>query len=93
MSIQLAPEIETRLRAEAAGLGISVDALITNGVEAYLRRRVSLRDRSAETRWASHPDAQFIRKSLVLQGSHVAASGLIPVSPDKQKSFAGSWIN
>ena len=67
MSIQLAPEIEAGLRAEAAALGISVDALIAGAVKAYLHdgpspvpRRVPSGDRAAEMKWASHPDAQFI---------------------------------
>ena len=34
MSIQLAPEVEAGLRAEAAALGISVDALIASAVRA-----------------------------------------------------------
>ena len=85
MSIQLAPEIEAGLRAEAAALGISVDALIAHAVKAYLgdgtpsaARRVPSRDRSAEMTWASHPDAQFIGKWVVLQGSQVIASGSDP---------------
>lgn len=85
MSIQLAPEIEAGLRADAAALGISVDALIASAVKSYLRdgastapRRVSSRDRSAEMTWASHPDAQFIGKWVVLQGGHVVATGSDP---------------
>jgi hypothetical protein len=81
MSIQLAPEIEAGLRAEAAALGIGVDALIASAVKAYLHdapRRVVSRDRSAEMTWASHPDAQFIGKWVVLQGDRVAASGSDP---------------
>ena len=85
MSIQLAPEIEAGLRAEAAALGISVDSLIVNAVKAYLgdlppsaTRRVPSRDRSAEMTWASHPDAQFIGKWVVLRGGHVVASGSDP---------------
>lgn len=85
MSIQLAPEIEAGIRAEAAALGISVDALIAGAVKAFLRdgttaaaRRVSSRDRSAEMAWASHPDAQFIGKWVVLQGAQVVATGSDP---------------
>ena len=85
MSIQLAPEIEAGLRAEAAALGISVDALVGNAVKAWLRdgtpstaRSVSSRDRSAEMKWASHPDAQFVGNWVVLQGRQVVASGSDP---------------
>ncbi len=85
MSIQLTPEIEAGLRAEAAALGMSVDALIANAVKAYLRNGTptapgvaSSRDRSAEMTWASHPEAEFIGKWVVLQGGHVVASGSDP---------------
>jgi hypothetical protein len=85
MSIQLAPDIEAGLRAEASALGISVDALVARAVRAYLRdgtpaapSQVSSRDRSAEMTWASHPDAQFIGKWVVLQGGQVLASGPDP---------------
>jgi hypothetical protein len=37
MSIQLAPDIEAGLRAEAVALGMSVDTLIASAVKAYLR--------------------------------------------------------
>jgi hypothetical protein len=85
MSIQLAPDIEAGLRAEAAALGISVDALIASAVKAYLRdgvptppRQMSSHERSAEMTWATHPDAQFIGKRVVLQGDQVVASGSDP---------------
>jgi hypothetical protein len=85
MSIQLAPDIEAGLRAEAAALGISLDALIACAVKAYLGdgtpsapRRVGSRDRTAEMTWASHPDAQFIGKWVVLQGGQVVTSGSDP---------------
>jgi hypothetical protein len=85
MSIQLAPEIEAGLRAEAAALGISVDALIASAVKAYLGdgaatspRSAPVRDRTAEMAWASHPDPEFIGKWVVLQGGHVIASGRDP---------------
>ena len=85
MSIQLAPEIEAGLRAEAAALGMSVDALIANAVRAYLRNGTPTapgpavsRDRSAEMKWASQRDAQFVGKWVVLQGGDVVASGSDP---------------
>lgn len=85
MSIQLAPEFEAGLRAEADALGVSVDVLIANAVNAYLRegtpyaaRQAPSRDRAAEMTWASHPDAQFSGKWVVLQGDHVVASGSDP---------------
>jgi len=58
MSIQLAPDIEAGLRAEAAARGMDVDALIATAVKAYLREtpspsvptthRVPARARSAD---------------------------------------------
>ncbi|HKD08056.1 MAG TPA: DUF5678 domain-containing protein [Bryobacteraceae bacterium] len=85
MSIQLAPEIEAGLRAEAAALGISIDALIANAVKAYLgsgtlstAHSVPSRDRSAEVKWASRPDAQFVGKWVVLEGNRVITSGSDP---------------
>ena len=85
MSIQLAPEIEAGLRAEADALGMSVDALVVNAVKAYLREGVWAGphgtpscDRSAEMAWASHPDPQFIGKWVVLQGGNAVASGSDP---------------
>lgn len=86
MSIQLSPDIEAGLRAEADARGIGVDALIATAVYAYLREttaplrttRVPSRDRSPEMAWASSPDAQFVGKWVVLEGRQVVASGLNP---------------
>lgn len=86
MSIQLAPDIEAGLRAEAAARGMDVDALVATAVKAYLREtpsvsapsRVASRDRSAEMTWASSPDAQFFGKWVVLEGRQVIASGTNP---------------
>ena len=88
MSIQLAPDIEAGLRAEAAARGMDVDALISTAVKAYLRetpstpvlttRRGLARTRSAEMTWASSPDVQFFGKWVVLEGAQVVASGSNP---------------
>lgn len=84
MSIQLAPEIEAGLRAEAAARGVDVDTLIANALKDYLWKAsspshpVKLRDRSAEMAWAASPDAQFRNKWVVLDGSQVIASGSDP---------------
>ncbi len=88
MSIQLAADVEAELRAEAAARGMDVDLLIATAVKAYLReatvqpvpasRQVPSRDRSAEMAWAARPDAQFIGKWVVLEGSDVVASGSSP---------------
>jgi hypothetical protein len=88
MSIQLAPDIEARLRAEAAARGMDAGAMIALAVKAYLRdtptpsvpttRRVASRTRTDEMAWASHPDARFVGKWVVLEGGQVAASGSNP---------------
>ena len=84
MSIQLAPDIEAGLRAEAALRGVDVDSLIAVAVKAYLRdmpaspRRVPYRARAAEMAWAANPDTRFAGKWVVLNGSSVAASGSDP---------------
>ena len=88
MSIQLAPDIEAGLRAEAAARGMDVDALIATAVKAYLGetptppvptpRRAPSRARSAEMAWASSPDTQFSGKWVVLEGGQVVASGSNP---------------
>jgi Family of unknown function (DUF5678) len=87
MSIQLAPEVEAGLRANAAALGVTVDDLIATAVKAYLRDgtgasstrpRIPSSDRSAELAWAANPDAAFAGKWVVLQGSEIIASGSDP---------------
>lgn len=88
MSIQLAPDIEAGLRAEAAARGMDVSALIATAVKVYLRetqpppvatpRRVPSRARSAEMVWASRPDPRFLGKWVVLEGGQVVASGSNP---------------
>jgi hypothetical protein len=84
MSIQLAPDIEAGLRAEAAARGMDLDALIATAVGAFLRgappitRRAPTRDRSVEIAWAASPNAQYLGKWVVLEGSHVVASGSNP---------------
>jgi hypothetical protein len=86
MSIQLAPDIEARLRTAAAARGMNVDTLIVAAVRSYLREapappvsgQAPSRDRSAEMAWAASPDAQFFGKWVVLEGSQVVASGSNP---------------
>jgi hypothetical protein len=93
MSIQLAPDVEIGLRAEAAARGMEVDVLIGKAVRAYLleapareapappvptSRQVTFRDRSAEMAWAASPDLQFAGKWVVLEGGHVLASDSDP---------------
>lgn len=90
MSIQLAPEIEAGLRAEAAARGVSMATLITEAVGAYLGKKAfstippgssrsgSYRDRRAEMAWASNPNPQCFGQWVVLEGSDVIAAGSEP---------------
>ncbi len=87
MSIQLAPEIEAGLRAEAAARGVSLDVLIATAVKAWLREGTGTptvfpaalsNNRSAEIAWAANPDARFAGKWVVLHGNEVIASGSNP---------------
>ena len=85
MSIQLAPDSEAGLLAEAAGRGIDVTTRISAAVRAYLgetpvaaiRPRPSC-PRAAELAWASRPEDRYIGQWVVLEGSRVVASGPNP---------------
>jgi hypothetical protein len=61
MSIQLAPEIEAGLRAEAATRGVSEDVLVAEALATSQYRR-------AEMRWAANPDPQLAGEWVVLEG-------------------------
>ena len=104
MSIQVAPDVEIGLRAEAAARGIEVDVLIGKAVRAYLReaptrevlalsvptsRQVTFRDRSAEMAWAASPDLQFVGKWGVLEGREVVASDSDPKRPYEEVRARG----
>jgi hypothetical protein len=83
MTIQLPPEIEAGLRAEAAALGVPVTEVVAKAVGAYLResgtrkhvRRAPYEDRHAEMAWAARPDPRFVGKWVVLEGGQVIVSG------------------
>jgi hypothetical protein len=86
MSIQLSPDMEAGLRAEAAARGVSVDALVAEAVGSYLKknggpgriRSVPFQERRAEMAWAAKPDPQYVGKWVVLEGSEVLAAGADP---------------
>jgi hypothetical protein len=89
MSIQLAPEIEAELRAEAEARGVSMATLIIEAVAAYFRKtnpslvpqvstRVQFRDRRAEMAWAAKPNPDYFGKWVVLEGNEVIAAGSEP---------------
>jgi hypothetical protein len=83
MSIQLAPEVEAIVRAQAAARGVKPESLIAEAVEAFthapsMPRLRSSRTRSAEMAWAADPDPQYFGKWVVLEGSRVIGSDSDP---------------
>jgi hypothetical protein len=83
MTIHLAPEIESGLRAEAAATGVPVAEIVARAVDAYLHksgtrkdvRRVPCEERQAEMAWSASPDPRFVGKWVVLEAGQVIASG------------------
>jgi len=85
MIVQLAPDLEAGIRAEAAARGVDVDTLIATAVQAYVReapapvsRPDPWRSRSAELGWAASPAPEYFGKWVVLERGEVAASGSDP---------------
>ncbi len=83
MTIDLAPEIETELRAQADILGIPVTEIVAKALDAYLQnsrqgdgvRSGPRSERRAEMAWAARPDSRFIGQWVVLEGDQVVANG------------------
>jgi hypothetical protein len=88
MSIQLSPEIEAGIRAEAAARGMDINTLIATAFKVFLgevtapavprSRPAPSRDRAAEMTWAANPDPRFFGTWVVLRGGEVVASGSNP---------------
>lgn len=84
MTIELTPEVEAGLRARASEIGVSPEALAEEAVKNYVRktpprvRTVPYKDRTAEMRWAAHPDPRYNGQWVVLEGDQVVASGADP---------------
>jgi hypothetical protein len=83
MSIDLAPETERSIRAEADARGVPIAKLVTQAVEAYVRNNkvnsfASGDDYRLEMAWAAKPDPKFFNHWVVLQGDQVVASGPDP---------------
>jgi hypothetical protein len=85
MIVQLAPDIEAGIRAEAAARGVDVDTLIATAVQEYVREAAApvllpepSGGRSAELAWAARPAPEYFGKWVVLEGDEVAASGSDP---------------
>lgn len=85
MSIQLAPEIEDGLRAEAAARGVSVDRVMREALDLYrshqhdrlppVAHRGHQADRLRETAWVTNPDLQYCGEWVALEGDEVVAHG------------------
>ena len=83
MSLQVAPEIEAKVREVAAARGVSVDIVLDEALRLLERRRnapVSRRvppgkDRSREMDWVVKPDLRYVNECVVLEGSEVVAHG------------------
>jgi hypothetical protein len=78
MSIQLAPDVEAGLRAEAEARGVTVDTLVAAAVDSYLAkasRPTQNDDRSAEMRWSENPPSDYHGQWVALEGGNVVAAG------------------
>ena len=82
MSLQVAPEIEARVREVAAARGVSVDAVLDEALrllqkrrDAPVSRRVPEVDSSREMAWIAKPDLQYVNQWVALDGSDVVAHG------------------
>jgi hypothetical protein len=84
MSIQLAPEVEAALRAEATARGVSVEVILTEAFKIYETQQkraqihsalTPLKDRSVEIAWTVHPDSRYGGEWVALEGSEVIAHG------------------
>ena len=85
MSLQVAPEIEARVREVAAARGVSVDAVLDEALQLLQKRRdapvsrrvAAVEDRSREMAWVSKPDMQYVNEWVVLVGDQIAFHGPI----------------
>ena len=83
MIIELAPELEQSIRAEADARGVPVADLVVEAVEAYVRNNkhnpsTTSDDYRLEMAWAANPDPNFSHQWVVLRGDQVVASGPDP---------------
>lgn len=91
MSIDLTPEFEAMLRAEANARGMELNALIAEAVAAYLGLSPSSQAsiRAAEMAWLEHPDHRYLGRWVVLEGDRVVVSGADPKSLYEHARAAG----
>ena len=91
MSIDLTPEFEAKLRAEAKARGIELNALIAEAVAAYLELSPSSQTgiRAAEMAWLERPEHKYLGRWVVLEGDRVVVSGADPKSLYEDARAAG----
>ena len=82
MSLQVAPEIEAKVREAAAARGVSVDVVLDEALQllqkrrdAPVVRRVPEIDSSREMAWIAKPDLQYVNQWVALDGDQVVAHG------------------
>ena len=84
MGIQLTPEFEAGLRAEAAARGVSEESVLREALNFYRQeragkppalRRVPFNDRRREIAWTLKPDLRFSGEWVVIEGNEVVAHG------------------
>jgi hypothetical protein len=81
--LQIAPEIEARVRQEAAARGVSVDRVLNEALKLYqdrhelpvVRRVPDFQDSTREMAWAANPDLQYVNEWVALEGDQVIAHG------------------
>lgn len=85
MSIQVPPEIEDGLRAEAAARGVSVDCIILEALNLYrqrrgnnlpITRRVPFNERRQEIAWTVRPNLKYLGEWVAIEGNEVVAHGV-----------------
>ena len=80
MSIQLPPEIEAGLVAEAASRGVPVESVLSEALDLYMKRKgpppsrtMPYNGRYPEMAWVRHPDLRYVGQWVVLEGTEVVA--------------------
>lgn len=88
MSLQVAPEIEARVRDLAAARGQSVDAVLDEVLRLLQKRnsppparRVEPTDSSLEMACIAQPNLRYVNQWVVLNGSEVVAHGVDAKAP------------
>ena len=80
MSLQVAPEIEAKVREVAAARGVSTDMVLDEALQLLQKRRPAPvvpegGDSSREMAWVARPDLTFVNQWVALDGDKVLAHG------------------